>query len=336
MCGKPQALQEFRALGPIPRERLQLAADRWGLGRVLSSEALGGMYGNNIGLHTESGDWVLRGVVPPLEPVMLRRERYFARLVHERASLASPWPYWIDESDTIFGWPCAIMPRLPGKVLHPAAKVQWSVIGRALGRATADLHGIILPRIGNWDAACDDIVSPNLSPAEWFAQRVRDLQQRVAETSSALDTASAALVDRLVSNALPNIGEFEPAYVHGDLGIGNFVGERRADGFEFTGVFDLAGGYAGDPDEDLATPLWWPFYWGNDEAPRAFLGSYRAEHPPRPGEMARARAYVVVSMLANWETGRRMKFGWYGECRTFREWALPLLEQVDAILRDYM
>ena len=54
------------------------------------------------------------------------------------------------------------------------------------------------------------------------------------------------------------LGEFEPTYVHGDLGIGNLVGERTSHGFDFTGVFDLGGGFVGDPDEDLATPIWWP------------------------------------------------------------------------------
>jgi aminoglycoside phosphotransferase (APT) family kinase protein len=145
--------------------------------------------------------------------------------------------------------------RLPGKVLHPALDVNWHVIGRALGRAAAQLHAIHFPHAGEWRADLDDIASPELSAPEWFELRVADLEQRIAQTSSALDATSAALVDRRVAGAASAIGNFEPTYVHGDLGMGNLVGERTSHGFRFTGVFDLGGGFAGDPDEDLATPI---------------------------------------------------------------------------------
>jgi aminoglycoside phosphotransferase (APT) family kinase protein len=330
--GTPPPLQSD-ALGAIPVERLQLAADRHGLGRVLAAEALGGTYGNNAGFDTDGGRWVLRALVPPLDPDALHRERFFARVLHERARVASPWPYLVDDSDEIFGWPYAIMRRLPGKVLHPALEVNWARVGAALGRVVADLHAVTFATIGDWSRGCDGIVAPGMSPAEWFRRRAGELIDRVAETSSPLDGASAGLVNGLVDDALPGIGGFDPAYVHGDLGVGNLVGERLPGGFAFTGVFDLGGGCAGDPDEDLATPLWWPLYWRNEVAPRAFLDAYRAIRPARPGEAPRLRAYVAVSMLRNWEAGRRLGFDWYGGSRTFREWALPLLEKVDAILR---
>ena len=186
----------------IPPERFQLAADLHGLGRVLDTEFLGGTFGNNVGVTTENDDWVLRGVVPPIESATLRRERFFARIVHERSSIASPWPYLIDESGAIFGWPYALMRRLPGKVLHPALDVNWPVIGRALGQAVAQLHAIQLPRVGEWRADLDDIVSPDVSAPEWFERRVAGLKQRIAQTSSALDATSAALADNLVRGAV--------------------------------------------------------------------------------------------------------------------------------------
>jgi hypothetical protein len=37
-------------------------------------------------------------------------------------------------------------------------------------------------------------------------------------------------------------------------------------------------------------------------------------------------------MLANWEVGRRRGFAWYGSSQRFCDWALPLLDQVDAII----
>src|SRR4051812_22860473 len=118
--GEPAPVPVFGSLGAIPPERFQLAADIHGLGRVLDTEFLGGTYGNNVGIATEHGAWVLRGAVAPLESATFLRERFFARAVHERSSMASPWPYLIDESSAIFGWPYALSRRLPGQVLHPA------------------------------------------------------------------------------------------------------------------------------------------------------------------------------------------------------------------------
>ena len=153
------------------------------------------------------------------------------------------------------------------------------------------------------------------------------LQRRIAETSEALDESSLRFVDDAVRGA--PIGGFVPSYVHGDLGVGNFV---FVDG-EFTGVFDLGGGRSGDPDENLATPLWWPSYWKRHVAAAAFLEGHRSVRTPRPGQDERLRAYVVESMLTNWEVGQRHGFGWYGTAQTFREWAEPFVERIDAMLR---
>lgn len=324
--------QAFGSLGIIPPRSLQLAADHHGLGRVLNAELLEGTYRNNVGVKTSAGDWVLRGAVAPLDASTLRRERFFARVVHERSSIASPWPYLLDESEAIFGWPYAFMRRLPGRVLHPGLEANWHVIGQALGRAVAKLHGIRFPHIGGWRDDLGDIASPGVSAPEWFKRRVADLKLRISQTSASLDNASTALVDSLVAEAELAIGEFAPTYVHGDLGIGNLVGASTTRGFNFTGVFDLGGGFSGDPDEDLATPIWWPLHWHNQVAASAFLESYRLQRPSRPGQAARLRGYIVAGMLANWELGRRQGFDWYGGARRFCDWALPVLREVDAIL----
>lgn len=332
MVDNPEVGGVFRSLGAISAERFQGAADRHGLGRVLATEVLGGAHGNNVGLRTDRGDWVLRGAVGAVEVVTFFRERFFARALHGRVRLTAPWPYLVDESVDPFGWPYALMPRLPGRTVNPADRAGWLSAGGTLGRAAAELHTVTFQGIGEWSADRDDIASPGVSPADWFVARAERLVGRIARTSQPLDPASAALVDERIAGAAETIGSFEPTYVHGDLGISNFVGEPSAGGFDFTGVFDLEGGYSGDPDEDLATPLWWPLYWKNPEASRAFLAGYHDARRPRPGQAARLRGYVVVSMLTNWEFGRREGFNWYGGAETFADWALPLLQQVDSII----
>jgi aminoglycoside phosphotransferase (APT) family kinase protein len=327
--------QIFGSLGPLSRNQFQRAADKYNLGHVISAELLGGSYRNNVRLITAKGDWVLRGVTAPVTLEDLRRERFFARTLYQRSSIESPWPYLLDEESGIFGWPYSIMRFLPGKVLHPAAPgVDWRVVGSGLGKAAAKLHAIDFPCYGNWQPDLDKITCQYLLASEWFYARFLELKQRVAQSSSPLDPCSDSWSESLVQDALPVIDGFVPTYIHGDLGLGNLVGRRTSSGFAFTGVFDLASGFAGDPDEDLAIPLWWPLYWGNATASRAFFTSYSAERPPRPGQRLRLHAYLLMSLLTNWELGQRQGFDWYKGCRSFRDWAEPLSQQALSALDE--
>ena len=331
MADGHQAAGSFRSLGTISADQFARAADRHALGHFLSAQPLGGAHGNNVAIRTDRGNWVLRGAVSPVDVACLLRERFFARVLSRRLHLAIPWPYVVDASTDPFGWPFAVMPRLVGDRPDPADE-GGGPAGAALGRAAAELHTVSFPRIGEWNGDQDDIVAPAQSPGDWLMQRVDRLKASVAETSSPLDPASVALVDRRMATAVEHLGTFEPTYVHGDVTASNFVGRSTASGWEFTGVFDLGGGHAGDPDEDLATPVWWPLYWNHPQAAQAFLAAYRAHRPPRPGQAERLRGYVVLSMLTNWELGRRQRFNWYGGAEAFAEWALPLLKAADAII----
>jgi hygromycin-B 7''-O-kinase len=332
MADQLRAASSFRALGNISAGQFGRAAERHALGRVLSTAPLGGAKGNNVAVRTDRGEWVLRGAVPPVEVTTLLRERFFARALCGRVRVSAPWPYIVDGSAEPFGWPYALMPRLAGDTPDTADAASWSSVGAALGRAVAELHQVTFACVGEWNADQDGIVAPAVSPGDWLLQRVDHLKARVAQTSSPLDPTSQALVDRRMGAAVAHLGTFEPTYVHGDVTVSNFVGRRTAGGWAFTGVFDLEAGYSGDPDEDLATPVWWPLYWHNPEAAQAFLAAYRRLRPSRPGQAARLRGYLVLSMLTNWEFGRRLRFDWYGGAETFARWCLPLLEQADAII----
>lgn len=315
----------------IPSSRqLQDIADRHHLGEVLDVERLGGSVGNNLAIRTEGESWVLRAAVSRVTAVDLRRERFFARLLSERATIGSPWPYLVDESEDITGWAYGLMPRLAGKVLHPGLQVRWDRIGGALGRAASEVHRVTFPAIGEWDADKDDIVPLGVASAERFRSRA----EKMIEEAD-LDRPSATLVTNLVDATLPAIGRFVPSYVHGDLGISNLVGARGPDGFRFTGVFDLGQGYVGDPDEDLALPIWWPLYWGNTALSRAFFAGYRGVVPARPFQTARLRGYVGVSLLSNWATGHRLGYDWYGGATSFTNWARPLLDQATDVISGH-
>ena len=50
--------------------------------------------------------------------------------------MPAPWPYHIDDTTDIFGWPYALMPRLPGETFHhQQSELDWAAVGEALAQA---------------------------------------------------------------------------------------------------------------------------------------------------------------------------------------------------------
>ena len=112
-------------LGTVSWAKLQLAADRWGLGVMLAAEpARSGTFGQNIFLTTRQGQYVFRG--NPLDPGQLTREQHFAEVLHQRCRVPAPWPYHYEASPDLFGLPYALMGRVPGEQL--ADQEVWSAL----------------------------------------------------------------------------------------------------------------------------------------------------------------------------------------------------------------
>src|SRR5438309_4492453 len=83
------------------------------LGEVVDAYPLaGGLFGQNLGLETTEGRFVLRG--NPHGHVQLLKERYVARYIDEHSSLPAPWPYEVCDDTEIFGWTFGVMPLMPG------------------------------------------------------------------------------------------------------------------------------------------------------------------------------------------------------------------------------
>ncbi|MDE2993914.1 MAG: phosphotransferase, partial [Chloroflexota bacterium] len=116
----PEPHEFSERLGTISPAQFQAALDRFGLGRLVGAEPITlGNFGQNCFLHSTAGAFVLRGA--PHYPWQFLEEQLFARLLHEYTPVPVPWPYYVDESAAIFGWPYAIMPRLPGRPLADKA-----------------------------------------------------------------------------------------------------------------------------------------------------------------------------------------------------------------------
>lgn len=306
-------------------------AARFGLGRVRRVEPLAGAGRRNMAIETDAGSWVLRiGVAPEtlgseshhLERAVdvLRRERFFAAAIHETTRLAAPWPYEIDDSCELMDDPYAVMPRLPGVSAWWSEQRDWAAIGAALADAAAELHRHAWPARGEWDPSTDDIAAEDTPTADRYRALAEDLTGRLARIEEPLDDESSQWIDDQLA-LMHGAADPEPArLVHGDLVIGNVCLCDGADGWAVTGVFDLESARIGDPEEDIVGHLWWSCYGARPEAAAGFASRYARHHVFTP----RLPGYLVVRMLGNWEFGRRNRYPWYGDARTFAEWAKPL------------
>ena len=326
-------------LGELRDEQLQAAADRFGLGPVRRATALtDGLFGKNVRLDTDTGAWVLRGDPWPAGvDHQYRRDRWFARAIHERSSVPAPWPYRVEPTAGLLPWPFAVMPHLDGRdhlapeAKTPAARLE---VARALGRGAAALGQVTFAAGGEWQPEHDDVVAFEGTPAEWLRTRTAASLARTAKSSEPLDPRSQDLVDEHLEAATASLerdaDRFQPALVHHDFKGGNLAMCRNADAtYVVTGVFDLQECYVGDPIEDLARTLCELSRHGPDVG-AAFLLAYGAPIP-----VERLRAYVVFDRLVIWEYGRRPAVDWFEADATFAGWVGDELTLVDAAIEEY-
>ena len=167
-----------KRLGVLRGEALQVALDRFGLGELLAAQPAGGaLTGMNVFLRSSLGEWVLRG--RPRWPHQLEHERHFVERVAEAGTLPVASPYRLHSGDDPFGWPFALMARLPGVptglaesrlALRPASK---EALAAASARTLASIHEREQPRAARFDPGVDGLVPVDLPHAEWVARRVR-------------------------------------------------------------------------------------------------------------------------------------------------------------------
>jgi hypothetical protein len=140
--------------------------------------------------------------------------------------------------------------------------------------------------------------------------------------SPATTDHDVAWVEELLDRARDALNvPFRAAYVHLDYTEANVLAEQATGAWRVSGVVDLMTSEASDGEMDLARAV--AYY-----APRgrglldAFLGSYFARRPPRPGFETRFGVYTLLERLLIWEYGQRHGI-WFDAGTTLREWAEP-------------
>jgi aminoglycoside phosphotransferase (APT) family kinase protein len=324
-------------LGVISDDQLQAALDRFDLGRLLSAEpAIGGLFGQNIMLRTTEGEFVFRGA-PHWDPEgnydwQFQKERLFSRLVHERGTGPPvPWPYLIEESEEIFGWNWAIMPRAAGLSMVAEAGNEFALEDRyaqaaALGAALAALHTVT-----SNEAATYDRTVPGLRPiavpyGEYVRSNIERLLAESVAASAATPPEDVDWVRSLVDEGLPAFDEpFTPTVIHLDYSENNAVLDRTDDGWVVAGVVDWMTAEVGHPEADLCRSIAHYRYRRLDEQ-RPFVAAYRAVHVQQPGFEERIPVFMLNERLLIWAYGQRHAAQWFPEGVTLRRWMRQFLD----------
>lgn len=346
----PEAREFSKRLGAIGPAQFQAALDRFGLGRLISAEPITlGNFGQNCFLHSTAGTFVLRGA--PHYPWQFPEEQFFARLLHEHTSVPVPWPYHVNESAAIFGWPYAIMLRLPGRPLADKAfrsRLDGAVqreVARALGHTLADLQALEWPLPGVYDPTTRTIrqsdafnpVAVNRAAAAPGVDAPAYVRQLLAQARAVAPTqvtaADAQWVEAIIAGALDALREpFRPRCLMRDYQENNVNVARAADGtWQVSGVFDLMGLFFGDGEAALSRQA--AIYAERDASLASeYVRSYLRQRPPRPGFAQRLPLYMLAERLEVWEWAHRTDRVWWDHSLSLQAWARPATEALDRLV----
>jgi hygromycin-B 7''-O-kinase len=335
-------------LGALSDEQFQAALDRFDLGRFIRAEPISfGLFGQNVFVSSTKGEFVLRGT--PHFWWQFPTEQFNARLLHERTRVPVPWPYLVDNSNNIFGWSYALMPRMPGvQLADPEIYGQLGAqdkrgIARALAENLALTQELTWPFAGRYDAESDTVqpfelthelawpfpvqVEPSTPTLITYSERVvavlRHLLARSRSYNNYTTADDIAWVDEAIMRSREALEvPFQPCLVVDDYKRDNVVATREADRWRISGVFDLMGTHFGDGEADLSRTV--GMYIGRDDEPelaREFVRTYLDRRPPRPGFAERFVVYTLFDRAALWEYIQRNDAPWWDEQGTFRDWA---------------
>lgn len=279
-------------LGEIRDELFHFALDRFRLGDFVSAEAIPyGLFGQNVFLTSTKGQFVFRG--QPRYYGQFKNERFIAEHLHKETKAPVPWPYLLDESDDIFGWPYVIMPRMRGLQLESRdvksklSAVDRLEIAKAMGENLAEMQKLQYPHSGLYDPATDSVLHLDGTyrppweekaptdraalldatvPSEkvfqrWVSSRINYFLNNALEsndpTTGRITTPGDVewIASILDDSRAALLEPFHPCFVMDDYKEGNMVAEKTHGRWRITGVFDFMTAYFGDGEADLSRPL---------------------------------------------------------------------------------
>jgi hygromycin-B 7''-O-kinase len=325
-------------LGEVSAGQVDAALSRFGLGRATAEPApvATGNWGQNLRVVATSGTWLLRGSPSPV--CQFRAEQWFAERLHD-GGVPTPWPYLVDDDPSLFGWPYAFMPWLPGIAIHaPGAPALTAgderAIASAMGTTLARIQAVPAGPAGFWDCDAAGIV-PLAGPyATQVAAEVLRLSSSLYDRShggfSSTDRDLAAGIAQQARRATSDAGP-DAVVVHADYTERNVLVDHATDGWAVTAVFDLAASNVGDAEADMPRILATYRERGRPDLEASFLASYGRRRALAPGTDDRFRLHATYDRLLMWEFAYNEDLVWWDRSLPFREWARPFLEPPRAL-----
>ncbi len=314
-------------LGVLSAQQFQAALTRFGLGTFLGATAVTrGLFGQNVFVQSTQGDYVLRGA--PHYPWQFPKERFGAALIHERTSVPVAYPYMLDSSSDIFGWPYLLMPRLRGTSPaepHLTASEQID-IARALGHNLVRLHQLTWPFAGAYYLASDTIQPFHEGFAHWIVADVQQWLAAARANGTATTPDDMIWIDQVIAKARPALARpFQPCFVMNDYNPGNLLVERINGSWQVSGLFDLMEFYFGDGEADVMRLIAVYLEQGPQGAQlaQAFASAYLEQKPASEGFAERYALYMLRDRLIAWEYGTRPGNNWFAPGQSFRDYAEP-------------
>lgn len=324
-----EVMKYSERLGEISEEQLQRALDRFSLGKFIEATPIKeGLFGQNLFLTSDKGDFVLRGV--PHYSWQFKSERFFAKLLHERTAAPVPWPYFLDKSKDIFGWEYIIMPKLSGlqllddKAGEPFADVDWVEIAKAQGRMLGEMQKLTWECPGQYNKTNNKIKPLESSFADWVVERIMERLTKAQGYNDKTTVADLQWVRGLLTKAKSALrAEFQPCFVMQDYKLGNMVFGKVSSRWEVTGLFDLMESYFGNGEADVSRTFCVYTEKNKPELACGFLNEYLKSKEGREGFEERFPVFVLLDRTIIWEWIQRSNKVWWDRALTFKRWAEP-------------
>ncbi|PYI53740.1 phosphotransferase family protein [Paenibacillus flagellatus] len=320
-------------LGDITGEQIRRALARLGLGEPISYRRTpDGVAGQTLFVSASSGEYVLKG--NPLYEGQFVEERFFANELSKRTNVPVPVPYRIDETDDIFGWSYAVMPRLPGRHINESSfraernREDEARIAELLAASLSDMHGWKAPCYGEYDPARGVVRPFESSYKTWLYERIRYWLED-AKTYSVIEKSDEEWVERVLADAEEAFDRMRaPTFVMGDFKPENVLVRRSANGWELSGAFDFTASYFGDGPADLPRMIVYYMDDGEEELARRFVASYYRRCEEKEAFAERLKVHMLHQRVLDWGCAKAIGRVDWDPALPFARWAERYTEAV--------
>jgi hygromycin-B 7''-O-kinase len=236
----PERLYSQR-LGALSPHQFQAALTRFGLGTFVDATPVSqGLFGQNVFVRSSQRAFVLRGA--PHYPWQFPKERFGATLLHQHTPVPVAYPYLLDPSTDIFGWPYLLMPRLHGtSPTDPhLTDTEQLDIAQALGHNLVHMHQLTWPVAGAYDLTSNSIQPFGEGFAHWIVADIRRWLAAARANGVATTPDDIMWIEQVIGEAHSALARaFQPCFVMNDYNPGNVLVYRLDGSWRVSGLFDL-------------------------------------------------------------------------------------------------